>query len=95
MTYIPVKFPGARYGPGGQVGVFQCEADVPKGWTDNPNDFLPDPLDHDGDGRKGGSPDPLADEKAELDELRAVYQARFNKRPFMGWKADVLREKLA
>lgn len=33
------KFPGWRYGPKGEAEIFQCEADVPKGWTDNPNDF--------------------------------------------------------
>lgn len=40
MTYVPIKFPGFRYGPGGQSGIFQCAADVPEGWTDNPNDFI-------------------------------------------------------
>lgn len=33
------KFPGWRYGPKGEAEIFQTEADVPKGWTDNPNDF--------------------------------------------------------
>lgn len=39
------KFPGWRYGPNGQEGVFQSEAEVPKGWTDNPNDFKKAPDD--------------------------------------------------
>lgn len=34
-----VRFPGWRYGPNGEAQIFQTEADVPKGWTDNPNDF--------------------------------------------------------
>lgn len=49
------------------------------------------PLDHDGDGRKGGSEAPEGDVKA----LRADYQEKFGKRPFPGWDADTLREKLA
>lgn len=32
---------------------------------------------------------------ADIAALRAEYQARFDKRPFMGWSADQLREKLA
>lgn len=39
----------------------------------------------------------LAD-AAEADErpaLRAEYEAKFGKKPFGGWSADVLREKLA
>jgi hypothetical protein len=35
---------------------------------------------------------------ADTDErpaLRAEYEAKFGKRPFPGWSADVLREKLA
>jgi hypothetical protein len=30
-------FPSFRYGPSGQKGVFQCAADVPKGWHDHPS----------------------------------------------------------
>ncbi len=52
-----------------------------------------DPLDHDGDGKKGGSEKPPAD--PDLAILRAEYQAKFGKKPFAGWKADQLREKLA
>lgn len=31
------KFPSWRYGPNGQSGVFESEADVPKGWQDHPS----------------------------------------------------------
>lgn len=31
------KFPTWRYGPNGQADVFECEADVPKGWQDHPS----------------------------------------------------------
>ena len=37
-------------------------------------------------------------EPAETDErpaLRAEYEAKFGKKPFGGWSADVLREKIA
>lgn len=33
------KFPGWRFGPDGQQGLFETEDEVPEGWTDNPNDF--------------------------------------------------------
>lgn len=36
-------------------------------------------------------PDDQDAEKA----LRALYQERFGKKPFMGWDADTLREKLS
>jgi hypothetical protein len=50
-----------------------------------------DPLDHDGDGRKGGSESGGPD----LKELRAEYQAVVGKRAFAGWDAETLREKIA
>ena len=31
----------------------------------------------------------------ELSELRAQYQSVFDKRPYHGWDADTLREKIA
>lgn len=40
MDYEPIKFPGWRYGPNGQSQIFERAEDVPKGWTDNPNDFI-------------------------------------------------------
>jgi hypothetical protein len=46
-------FPSWRYGPDGEAQIFQTADDVPAGWVDHPAKF--DPLDHDGDGRKGGS----------------------------------------
>lgn len=39
--YEPIKFPGFRYGPNGESQIFEREEDVPQGWTDNPNDFMP------------------------------------------------------
>ena len=49
-------------------------------------------LDHDGDGRKGGS---IAPEKTDdLKELRARYTEVMGKRPFNGWTADQLRAKM-
>lgn len=53
-----------------------------------------DPLDHDGDGRKGGSKAPEGD-KEELAALRAEYEAKLGKKPFAGWKADELRKRMA
>lgn len=52
-----------------------------------------DPLDHDGDGRKGGSAAPSQTD--DLPKLRAEYFAAFGKRPFNGWDAETLRSKIA
>lgn len=52
-----------------------------------------DPLDHDGDGKKGGSPKPAASE--DLTALRAKYHDTFGKRPFHGWDSKELTAKLA
>lgn len=30
---IDRSWPGWRYGPNGESAIFQCEADVPEGWT--------------------------------------------------------------
>lgn len=51
-----------------------------------------DPLDHDGDGRKGGAKPPAGDDIAAL---REAYEAKLGKRPFMGWDADTLKTKIA
>lgn len=52
-----------------------------------------DPLDHDGNGKKGGSLKPEASE--ELTALRTQYHDKFGKRPFHGWDAKTLTSKLA
>mgnify|MGYP006876345144 FL=1 len=51
-----------------------------------------DPLDHDGNGKKGGSLKPPADD--ELKALRAEYSARFGKKAFGGWDAAELRKRI-
>lgn len=52
-----------------------------------------DPLDHDGDGRNGGSPQP--DLTDDLAALRAEYERVSGRKPFYGWTADKLREKIS
>jgi hypothetical protein len=52
-----------------------------------------DPLDHDLDGRKGGSRKPEASD--DLTSLHARYQDKFGKRPFHGWDVETLTGKLA
>lgn len=52
-----------------------------------------DPLDHDGDGKKGGSKAPDGG-KEELAALRAEYEAKLGKKPFAGWKADELHKRI-
>lgn len=49
-------------------------------------------LDHDKDGHEGGSITAAGD---DLPALRAGYQTKFGKRPFNGWDAETLREKIA
>ncbi len=83
------KFPSWRYGPDGSAEVFQREDDVPKGWCDHPSKV--DPLDHDGDGKKGGS---LSDGKEVMKALRAEYTEKTGKKPFAGWNEATLREKM-
>jgi len=58
------------YGPEGEAQLFDTAKDVPAGWADTPAEFgrveTPDPLDHDGDGKKGGSKKkPVEEPKAE------------------------------
>ena len=52
-----------------------------------------DPLDHDGDDKKGGSV--LVEPTDELVELRAEYAAVIGKKAYHGWDADTLRAKIA
>jgi hypothetical protein len=47
-----------------------------------------DPLDHDGNGKKGGAVAP------DIAKLRADYTALLGKKPFNGWKADELQRRI-
>lgn len=49
-------------------------------------------LDHDNNGREGGSIKQTGDDIAAL---RAEYAKKLGKRPFNGWDAAALREKIA
>ena len=63
------------------------------GWVEEPKRRARRPqLDHDGDGAEGGSPKPAGD---DLPALRQEYTAKLGKRPFPGWDAATLREKIA
>jgi len=44
---------------------------------------------------KAGRPDGDGEQKAELDDLRAEYVKVVGKRPFHGWDAATLQEKVA
>lgn len=62
-----------------------------------PADIPPPPaellarFDHDGDGVPGGSAAPVED----VASLRKEYFEKLGKRPFPGWNAETLREKIA
>ena len=70
------KFPGWRYGPKGEAEIFQCEADVPKGWTDNPNDFKKaddaEGNGQSGDAGAGSDGDTAFDRDAAIAKLKAA-----------------------
>ena len=51
-----------------------------------------DPLDHDEDGKKGGSKP--AEHSDELAKLRADYADIVGKKPYHGWSAEELRAKI-
>lgn len=76
----------------GQWRVFKSMAEIPPDWIAAIKAGPLDPLDHDGDGVRGGSPRPEGD---DLPALRAEYQSLVGKRPFMGWAADELRRRIA
>lgn len=82
--------------------------DGPRGWhwidrtkyDADPEAFEPaDPLDHDGNRKKGGSvlkaKAPKDPATSELGDLRKQYRARFGKGPSPKWDADTLRGKIA
>lgn len=52
-----------------------------------------DPLDHDDDGKKGGSP--KVEQSDDLAAARAEYTEKMGKRPFHGWDVETLRKKIA
>ncbi len=51
-----------------------------------------DPLDHDKDGKKGGSKSVPEDD--QLKKLRDDYQEVFGKKAYHGWDAKTLQEKI-
>jgi hypothetical protein len=62
------------------------------GWAEEPKRRARRPqLDHDKNGTEGGSASPAED----LTALRAEYAEKVGKRPFNGWDAATLREKIA
>ena len=50
------------------------------------------PLDHDNDGKPGGSTAP--EQTDDMAKLRAEYQDLIGKRPFPGWDADELQKRI-
>ena len=81
------------FGPNGEQRIFEDGEEVPKGWRDHPFEKAKHPFDGDGDGEPGGGAS--GGDKDELRDLRAEYQKVVGKRPYNGWDADTLREKIA
>lgn len=56
MTYVYQPWPAWMRSPSGEAKVFQCPEDVPEGWMSvDEYRALVRALDHDGDGKPGGS----------------------------------------
>lgn len=53
-----------------------------------------DPMDHDLDGRKGGASKPV-DAPDVMGAMRSEYEEKVGRRPFMGWDAATLKQKIA
>jgi|GEM_PF-7106339 len=62
------------------------------GITVAPGAVYPHPLDHDGDGRKGGSKP--ADKSDDVQRLRAEYQELVGKRAYHGWDVVELQRRI-
>lgn len=62
------------------------------GITLEPGAIHPHPLDHDGDGRKGGSKP--ADDSEEMQKLRTKYQEVVGKRAYHSWGAAELQRRI-
>lgn len=90
------------------IPTVKIKTDYGRGWAIiNESDFDPEvherfdaptvasrpQLDHDGDGKAGGSTKPPQTD--DLAALRAEYQDVLGKRPFNGWDAGTLRKKIA
>lgn len=73
-----MTWPSFRYGPDGASMICQSEEDVPPGWEDHPSKVKQAPVEPSDD----------------LKSLRAEYTEKMGKRPYNGWDAAKLREKM-
>ena len=97
----PHKMPGLNpptYDYIGAATEEEYHRHIANGWVESRDEAIghtsPKPLaafDHDGDGKPGGS---VAQSGDDVKALREQYEIKFGKRPFNGWGADKLREKL-
>lgn len=81
---VRIKFPANLRVGYCQIPAAEFDPEIHELWVD--------PLDHDGDGKKGGSSAP--EQADELADLRAQYANLYGKRPFMGWDAKTLTAKI-
>lgn len=81
MAYVYQAWPCWCTGPNGEGRVIEREEDVPEGWEHH--------------GITVGAKKAHDAAPHDIKALRAEYEARFGKRPFMGWDADELRERMA
>ncbi len=91
----PMTYGTRRLLPGDEFRVSRRDADLLSrlGRARLADDPKIDPLDHDGNGKKGGSKP--ATNSEDLTVLRNQYFDKFGKRPFYGWDAKAIAEKLA
>lgn len=74
------------YAPDGEQRIFEDGEEVPKGWRDHPFDKPAEET-----AEEAG----LVRRLATIQELRAEYKRVLGKRPFSGWRAEQLKEKIA
>jgi hypothetical protein len=95
-----LRRPAGHYGTRMLTAGDPMTVDAPKarlltkmGWADETRPRRARPqLDHDGDGKAGGSTKQAGE---DVPALREAYQAKFGRKPFNGWDAATLREKIA
>lgn len=90
-------WPSWRYGPNGEAQIYQSADEVPAGWKDHQfaktaEESDSNAFDHDGDSKSGGSTSGGSGD--EMKALRAEYEKAIGKKPFSGWDAETLREKM-
>lgn len=103
MKVFP-EWPAWRHGPNGEARSFASEDEVPEGWRAEMFPGFPkamaargpilNVLDHDGDGKPGGSTSSAEDAAAAIKAARAAYTKKMGKKPFPAWDIAELQRRM-